>query len=138
MFDATEYDRRRNARLKAERHARGLLRTRGWTLAEKLAHFSMPEPNSGCLLWLARVDRKGYGRLYWNGRPSQAHRLAWESVNGPMPAGMCACHKCDNPSCVNPGHLFAASSTENNADRDAKGRGLKGSSGRYCGLAGKP
>ncbi len=54
------------------------------------------------------------------------HRVAWEDANGPVPDGKCVLHKCDNPPCCNPEHLFLGTREENNADRDAKGRTAKG------------
>lgn len=97
-----------------------------WTLAQTLAHYSAPRPN-GCRLWRAYQGRHGYGLLRWNGL-QLAHRLAWESVNGPVPDGQCVCHKCDVPSCVNPGHLWLGTKADNNADMVAKGR-----QARVCG-----
>lgn len=75
---------------------------------------------AGCWIWTAGVDGKGYGRFYWKGKRVQAHRIACELAYGP--SDLCACHKCDNPLCVNPDHLFWASASENYADMVRKGR----------------
>lgn len=84
---------------------------------------SIPEPNSGCWLWLGSVSRKGYGKAISGGRGYQMHRVAWERAHGSIPAGLYVCHKCDVPSCVNVDHLFLGTHTDNMRDMVAKGRG---------------
>lgn len=84
----------------------------------------MPEPNSGCHLWTGTVCKHGYGRIYRKGAsPVLVHRVAWERVHGPIPAGLKVCHRCDTPSCVNPDHLFLGTQRDNLRDMYAKGRG---------------
>ena len=82
-----------------------------------------------CWPWTGHRARRGYGQFKMFGRSVPAHRVAWELTNGPIPPGdhfgtMCACHRCDNPPCCNPTHLFLGSMADNVADRDAKGRGV--------------
>lgn len=75
-----------------------------------------------CWLWTANSGRRGYGRFGYNGRTQQAHRVAWQLTHGPIKDGLCVCHSCDVPACVNPAHLWLGTQDENVSDRDKKGR----------------
>lgn len=91
-------------------------------IAERLAERSVLRADTGCIEWTGAVDGCGYGHLRVDGRSYRAHRLAYEIQHGPIPAGALICHKCDNPPCVNPDHLFAGSQLDNMRDMRAKGR----------------
>jgi|SRR5438128_1278679 len=78
---------------------------------------------SGCWNWTASVTVcGGYGQLNIKGKPVRANRLSWEIHFGPIPPRQCVLHRCDNPKCVNPAHLFLGTQSDNSSDMSAKGR----------------
>lgn len=81
----------------------------------------------GCWIWTGLRHPFGYGRFGCNKQKMLAHRVSYELEYGKLSSDQCVCHRCDNPCCVNPKHLFAGSRSINAADRDSKGRTLKGS-----------
>jgi len=91
-------------------------------VAERLAEKVVPEPNSGCLLWLGVVNHRGYGRIWHDHAPWQTHRIAWVLANGPVPEGKLVLHTCDVRSCVNPAHLYLGTPLDNMNDRRDRGR----------------
>ena len=76
----------------------------------------------GCWEWIGGKFTSGYGLYKVQGITSRVHRLSWEIHNGTIPEGMCVCHSCDNPPCVNPNHLWLGTSQENTQDKMSKGR----------------
>ena len=82
--------------------------------------------DNGCWEWIGYRDREGYGNITIRGKTTKPHRVSYETFIGPIPYGMCVCHTCDNPPCINPSHLFLGTFGDNNKDRDKKGRGVHG------------
>ena len=77
-----------------------------------------------CWTWQGTCDDNGYGRLQTKGaRNRKAHRLAFDLFFADVPADRCMLHRCDNPPCCNPAHLYVGTQKDNAADREARGRG---------------
>lgn len=89
----------------------------------RLARHYDVNPDSDC--WEMRVANIGgrYGSFVLEGRRELAHRASWILHKGRIPEGLHVLHRCDNPRCVNPAHLFLGTHLDNMRDRDAKGRG---------------
>src|SRR3954467_3950831 len=78
-----------------------------------------------CWEWTSTKIKYGYGRMNIGGRKFKwilAHRLSWELHFGEIPDGTLVCHRCDNPCCVNPNHLFLGTHMDNCQDKIRKGR----------------
>jgi len=77
---------------------------------------------NGCVEWTGARFATGYGVFRFRGKNARAHRVAWTLANGEIPQGIDVLHKCDNPCCVNPDHLFLGTDKDNHQDKARKGR----------------
>ena len=81
------------------------------------------EKGDGCWKWTGVKDRHGYGRIFFEGRIQQAHRVSWFLAHGEeVNRSLQCCHKCDNTGCIRPDHLFVGTAKDNLDDCKAKGR----------------
>lgn len=83
------------------------------------------EPDE-CWPFLGARNAKGYGQMRVKMRQHPAHRLAYATATGTEPGDLCVLHRCDNPPCCNPAHLFLGTHGDNNRDTAAKGRTARG------------
>jgi len=106
------------------------------TIKRFWSHVQKSNPDN-CWLWSAYRDKIGYGRFAIKQECGKyksilAHRISFTLTSGTLPENLCVLHKCDNPPCVNPNHLFLGTLQDNIDDMVAKGRQSKGlSSGSY-------
>lgn len=92
------------------------------TPKERFENLYLPDPNSGCWLWIGSAYKNGYGSFGDAGRNFYAHRYSWTLFRGPIPEGINVCHVCDVRPCVNPNHLFLGTHQINMRDMVQKGR----------------
>ena len=99
------------------------------------------EKHGNCWIWVASKRNKGYGAISWKDKDSgkmiqeRAHRLSYRLFVGLNPSNLFVLHKCDNPACCNPDHLFLGTKADNNRDMVEKGRHVPG--GTHCGESGQ-
>lgn len=97
-------------------------------LYDKIVAKIQPDPFTGCWIWQGYRGSFGYGMLQIGTKPDgrsvnrNAHRAIWIALYGPLDRKQFVCHKCDNPPCCNPEHMFVGTLTENNRDMATKGR----------------
>lgn len=94
------------------------------------SYIHIPDNLDDCWEWQSSINQKGYGRFAVGGRKYRstvsAHRAMWEIVYGAINTDLYVLHKCDNPSCCNPTHLFLGTNQQNMDDKVAKGRQSRG------------
>lgn len=114
--------------------SKNLIAKHHWSLADRFWFRAIK--GDGCWAWRGSHDWRGYGCLgRGRGQSSlKAHRVSWTIHNGPIPEGMFICHRCDNPGCCRPDHLFLGTHKENMADMVRKGRSAP-KHGTLCGLS---
>jgi transposase-like protein len=80
------------------------------------------QKTGSCWIYKGKKLKSGYGQFWFKRKNTLAHRTSWIIHKGDIPEGMCVCHSCDNPSCVNPNHLWLGTHKENTQDMIKKGR----------------
>ena len=87
-----------------------------------LSKVKIESGSDGCWKWTGGLCQDGYGLIYVNGKNKRAHRFSYENFVGKITEGHCVNHRCGNPDCVNPEHLFTATVADSRADMVSSGR----------------
>ena len=96
------------------------------TKADREKFFNKVFKTNACWNWIGAKSDRDYGQIVINGRNTKAHRFSFELHFGEIPKGLCVLHKCDNPTCVNPSHLFLGTLRDNQIYASMKGRSNDG------------
>lgn len=102
---------------------------KGWdsrtpgTLEQHWSRYVGDRPSNACWEWQGTKDKDGYGKFCHDGKHLRGHRASYTIHHGEIPDGLLVCHTCDNPSCVNPAHLFLGDTRINAVDMIQKDRG---------------
>lgn len=105
------------------------------TLAERF--LAKVDKSGECWLWTGCLDKDGYGKFRIKKKIFRTHRISYELYVEPIPDGLYVCHHCDNPSCVNPDHLFVGTSKDNMRDMISKSHNRKGQNNSNAKLTSK-
>jgi len=92
------------------------------SIQERIERNIVIDEETGCYNWNKYLNGDGYGRIRINYKMKFVHRISYELHKGKIPVGMCVLHRCDNPKCCNPAHLFLGTNQDNVNDKMAKGR----------------
>ena len=95
---------------------------KGRSLEQRITDSYIPEPNSGCWIWVAGINACGYGTIGVNYKSQLAHRVSYQVFRGSFPKNKKILHRCDMPCCVNPDHLFVGTQADNVRDMESKKR----------------